>query len=108
MKKDETTRFVVGHNATATFSMLGYAGTSTGDGFVGSDLRHYDGITRTEAFELSDAKHAEFIAFYEYPIRREQRRISRSRQAKLLAAHAGSLAHMRPRPAAWHSNAHAE
>jgi len=79
MKKDETARFVVGYNATATFSMLGYAGTFTGDGFVGSDLRHYDGITRTEAFDLSDAKHVEFIAFYEYAIRREQRRTGRSR-----------------------------
>jgi hypothetical protein len=35
MKKDETTRFVVGCNATATFSMLRYANTFTGDGFVG-------------------------------------------------------------------------
>ena len=27
MKKDETARFVVGYNATAAFSMLGYAET---------------------------------------------------------------------------------
>ena len=79
MKKDETARFVVGYNATAVFSMLGYAGTFSGDGFVGSDLRHYDGITRTEAFDLSNEKHAEFIALYEYAIRREQRRTGRSR-----------------------------
>ena len=32
MKKDETARFVVGYNAAATFSMLGYAETFTGDG----------------------------------------------------------------------------
>ncbi|QIE29811.1 hypothetical protein [Caballeronia sp. SBC2] len=79
MKIDETTRFVVEYNAIATCSMLGYAGTFTGVGFVGSDLRHYDGITRTEAFDLGNAKHAEFIAFYEYAIQREQRRTSRSR-----------------------------
>ena len=79
MKKDETTRFVVGYNATATFSMLGYANTFTGDGFVGSDLRHYDGITRIEAFNLGNPKHAEFIAFYEYAIQRQQRRAIRAR-----------------------------
>ena len=79
MKKDEITRFVVGYNATAAFSTLGYAGTFTGDGFVGSDLCHYHGIKRAVAFALSNAKHAEFIAFYEYAIRREQRHTGRSR-----------------------------
>ena len=79
MKKDETARFVAVYNATAVLAMLGYAVTFTGDGFVGSDLRHYDGITRTEAFDLSNEKHAEFIAFYEYAIRREQRGTGRSR-----------------------------
>jgi hypothetical protein len=78
-EKDETTRFVVGYNATAIFSMLRYADTFTGDGFVGSDLRHYGGITRIEAFDLGNPKHAEFIAFYEYATQREQRRAIRAR-----------------------------
>ncbi|WP_162916148.1 hypothetical protein [Burkholderia sp. PAMC 26561] len=65
---DETARIVVGYNATATYSMLGYAGTFTGNGFVGSDLRHYDGIMQTGAFDLGNAKHAEFVAYYDYAI----------------------------------------
>lgn len=59
--------------------MLGYADTFTADGFVGSDLRHYDGITRIEAFDLGNSKHAEFIAFYGYVIQRQQRRAIHAR-----------------------------
>ena len=43
-------------------------GTFTGNGYVGSDLRHYDGIMQIGAFELGNAKHAEFVAYYDYAI----------------------------------------
>jgi hypothetical protein len=48
MKQDETSRFAVGYNATGTFSMLGCAGTFTGDGFWRPRLGRDDGITLTE------------------------------------------------------------
>lgn len=67
-------QFVVGFSADNRFSMLGYAGSFNGRGFIGSDLRKYDSIARVEAFDRRKPEHAEFVGFADYAIARDQRR----------------------------------
>jgi len=64
--------FIVGYGPHG-FTMLGMAGSFFGQGMVGSDLRHYDCITRTEPFDSAKPEHGEFIALRDYALRRMTR-----------------------------------
>lgn len=67
-------QFIVGYSADNRLSMLGYAGSFSGRGFIGSDLRKYDSITQVEAFDRGKPEHAEFVSFADYAIARDKRR----------------------------------
>lgn len=74
MSANQDKQFVVGYSADSRFSMLGYAGSFSGRGFIGSDFRKYDSIARIEAFDRSNPEHAEFVEFADYAIARDKRR----------------------------------
>ena len=67
--------FMVGYTAEG-FAMLGYAGTLVGDRMLGSDLRGYVGIERTEPFDPMNPAHAEFIGFRAYAVNRDAKRLA--------------------------------
>lgn len=71
--------FIVGYGPHG-FTMLGVAGSFVGLGMIGSDLRHYDCITRIEPFDSAKPEHGEFIALRDYALRRMARRSGASKQ----------------------------
>ncbi len=73
-----STKFMVGYTDSG-FSMLGYAGTLSGDRMLGADRRGYDGIVRTEPFDPSMPAHAEYIGTAKWAVERDARRASGSR-----------------------------
>lgn len=72
--------FIVGHGPGG-FTMLGMAGSFSGQGMTGSDRRQYDCITSAEPFDSSRPDHQEFIPFRDLALWRMARDAARIRRA---------------------------
>lgn len=77
MANEADSPFIVGYGPRG-FTMLGMAGSFHGLGMIGSDLRQYEGITRTEPFDSAKPEHQEFIPFRDYALRRMARAAARA------------------------------
>lgn len=61
--------FIVGHTERGT-QVLGYTGTHNGDHMVGSDLRNYYSIVRSEPFDENKPEHSRFISYRDFALAR--------------------------------------